>query len=163
MCNWKKWFWLGLVAVALLTALTGLVRIGQVETDLAARTMETLKSSQNWSGVSFNGRDATLTGVAENDARKYAAYNVALETYGVRVVSDQTTLPEKADPFIFSAIKNAAGIRLTGNYESSESRAALLAAVASAMPGIAVTDKLTLAVGKPDGFNTLSRPTSVAV
>ena len=156
MCNWKKWFWLGLVAVALLTALTGLVRIGQVETDLAARTMETLKSSQNWSGVSFNGRDATLTGVAENDARKHAAYNVALETYGVRAVSDQTTLPEKADPFIFNAIKNAAGIRLTGNYESSESRAALLAAVASAMPGIAVTDKLTLAVGKPDGFNTLS-------
>lgn len=156
MCNWSKWFWLGLLAVALLTALTGLFHREQVEADLAARSIDKLKSNQNWAGVTFNGRDATLTGVAENDAQKLAASKLVLETYGVRVVIDQSTLPEKSDPYVFSAVKNANGIVLTGNYDSSESRAALLAAVASAMPGIALTDKLTLAVGKPEGFDTLS-------
>jgi OmpA-OmpF porin, OOP family len=156
MCNWKKWIWPGLVAVALLAALTGWFRSGQVETDLTARTMEQMKASQGWSGISFNGRDATLTGIAENAIQKAAAAKLALDTYGVRVVTDLTKLPEKANPFALSAIKDAAGVTLTGNYDTFASRAALLAAAAAAMPGIAITDKLTLASGKPDGFDALA-------
>lgn len=156
MCNWKKWFWPGVVAVALLTALTGWFRSGPVENDLTARATEQLKASQGWSGISFNGRDATLTGVAENDAQKVSAAKFALGTYGVRVLVDQTKLPAKADPYVLSAIKDDKGVTLSGNYDTTETRAALLDAAAKAMPGIAITDKLGLASGKPDGFDVLA-------
>ncbi len=156
MCNWKNWIWPGLITTALLTALTGWFLSGPVEADLTSRAGEALKGSQAWSTVSFDGRDATISGVAEGDPQISDAAKVALGTYGVRVVANAATLPPKADPFVLNLVKDAAGVTLKGNYDSSESRAAIVAAAEKAMPGIAVKDEMTLASGKPEGFDALA-------
>ena len=157
MLNWKKWFWPGIVSTALLTVLSGWFLSAPVEADLAQRSAGALKDAGSaWASVSFSGRDATLSGVAEGDGEQAAAARTVLETYGVRIVSNNATLPAKADPFTFSAIKDAAGVTLKGNYAQSKAHADFIASVEKAMPGIAVKDEMTLAAGVPDGFNELS-------
>jgi hypothetical protein len=62
----------------------------------------------------------------------------------------------KADPFVLSMIKAGEGISLKGNFATTASRLALIESIEKSMPGIAVTDELVLASGKPDGFDQLS-------
>jgi OmpA-OmpF porin, OOP family len=156
MCNWKSWIWPGLITTAVLTALTGWFLSGPVESDLTLRAGEALKGAQPWSNIQFDGRDATVSGVAESEAQLSDAAKLALGTYGVRVVANTAALPPKADPFVLSMIKDSSGVSLKGNYATSESRAAIVAAAEKAMPGIAVKDELTLAAGKPEGFEALA-------
>ena len=156
MCNWKKWIWPGLVTTALLTALTGWFLAGRVHHDLGLRASDQLNAGQPWAKIAFSGRDGAISGIAENEIQQREAASIAKSTYGVRVVENRTTLPPKADPFVISLIKAGEGITLKGNYTSTESRIALVGALEKAMPGIAIKDELTLASGKPDGFDGLT-------
>ena len=157
MCNWTKWFWPGLVTTALLTALTGWFLSGPVQNDLATRAGNAIKDAgQTWATVAFNGRDGTVSGIAEDGEVQSRAAAKVLETYGVRIVANQSVLPEMVDPYQFSATKNADGITLKGNYSASKAHADFVAAVETAMPGIAVKDEMTLAAGKPEGFDALA-------
>lgn len=156
MCNWKNWIWPGIVTTALLTALTGWFLSGHVHHDLGLRAGDQLKAGQPWAKVHFRGRDGMISGVAENEIQQREAENIARSTYGVRVIENQTVLPEKADPFVLSLVKEGEGITLKGNYDSTQSRMALVAAAEKSMPGIAIKDELTLAAGKPEGFDVLS-------
>lgn len=156
MCNWKKWFWPGLVTTAFLTALTGWFLGDPVEKDLALRANDQLRAGQPWASVTFDGRDGTVAGIAENEIQQREAASIAASTYGVRVVSNKTVLPEAANPFTLSMTKAGEGIALKGNYSSTESRLALVESIEKAMPGIPVKDELVLASGKPDGFEPLS-------
>ncbi len=156
MCNWKNWIWPGIVATALLTALTGWFLSGHVHGDLGLRAGDQLHAGQPWAKVHFSGRDGVISGIAENEIQQREAENIARSTYGVRIIENQTGLPEKTDPFVLNIVKDGAGVTLKGNYDSTESRMALVAAAEKSMPGIAVKDELTLAAGKPDGFDVLS-------
>ncbi|MGB8816905.1 MAG: OmpA family protein [Rhizobiaceae bacterium] len=144
------------MTTALLTALTGWFLAGKVHQDLGLRASDQLKAGQPWAKIAFSGRDGVVTGIAENEIQQREAASIAKSTYGVRVVDNRTTLPPKADPFVISLIKAGEGIRLKGNYTSTESRIALVGALEEAMPGIAIKDELTLASGKPDGFDGLA-------
>lgn len=156
MCNWTKWFWPGLVATAFLTALTGWFLGGPVEQDLALRANDQLRAGQPWATVSFDGRDGTVSGIAENEIQQREAASIAASTYGVRVIGNKTVLPEPANPFVLSLSKAGEGISLKGNYADTKSRLALVEAVEKAMPGIAIKDELVLASGKPEGFDALA-------
>ncbi len=156
MCNWKNWIWPGVVTTAFLTALTGWFWAGHVHHDLGLRAGDQLRAGQPWAKVQFSGRDGFIFGIAENEIQQREAANIARSTYGVRAIENQTTLPPKADPFVLSLVKEGEGVTLKGNYASTESRMALVAAAEKAMPGIAIKDELTLAAGKPDGFDVLA-------
>ena len=156
MCNWKNWIWPGIVTTALLTALTGWFWAGHIHHDLGLRAGDQLRAGQPWAKVHFRGRDGFISGIAENEIQQREAANIARSTYGVRAIENQTTLPPKADPFVLSLVKKGEGVTLKGNFASTESRMALVAAAEKAMPGIAITDELTLAAGKPDGFDVLA-------
>ncbi len=156
MYNWKSWVWPGIVTTAVLTAGTGWFLSKPVEHDLTVRAGDTLKAALPSATISFDGRDALVTGVAENESLRVKAAELALSTYGVRVVDNTVTLPEIANPFVLSLVKDAKGVTLKGNYDSAESRAKLVAAAETAMPGIQIKDELTLAAGKPAGFDELA-------
>ena len=65
MCNWKKWIWLGIFAVVILTALSTWFKAGDVEQDLTAKALEGLNTEHSWADVSLDGRDLTLMGNAK--------------------------------------------------------------------------------------------------
>jgi OmpA-OmpF porin, OOP family len=156
MCNWKNWIWPGIISTAVLTAVTGWFLSNPVEQDLTSRAGDALKSAMPWATIGFDGRDATVSGIAENNTLQSDAAKMALGTYGVRVVNNVTTLPQVASPFVLNVNKSANGVTLTGNYDSSESRAKIMSVAEIAMPGIAITDQMTLATGKPAGFDELA-------
>ncbi len=156
MCNWKNWIWPGIVTTACLTALIGWFWTSTIHEDLGLRAGDQLHAAQPWAKIEFKGRDGVLSGIAENGVQQREAGSIALSTYGVRKIDNQSKLPPKVDPFVFSIVKKGDGVLLKGNYADTESRLAIVAAAETAMPGIAIKHELTLASGKPNGFDVLA-------
>lgn len=156
MCNWKNWIWPGIVTTACLTALIGWFWTSAIHEDLGSRAGDQLHAAQPWAKIEFKGRDGVISGIAENAVQQREAVSVALSTYGVRAIDNQSKLPPKVDPFVFSIVKQGDGVLLKGNYANTESRLSIVAAAETAMPGIAIKHDLTLASGKPDGFDVLA-------
>ena len=157
MCNWRKWVLPGLIAVALLTGLAGMLRSGPVEKDLTAKAGEALSASHSWASVELDGRDLKLSGLAPSDEAIADAARIAGEAYDVRVVdaSGVKLLPE-AKPFTVSAVKTGDKVELTGYAPSAEMREQIASTLSAALPGIAIDNKLELARGMPQGFDTLA-------
>lgn len=156
MCNWRSWILPGLIATAILTALAMVFHSSTIEEDLTAKAGEALSAQHPWASVALDGRDATLQGMAPNEEAQAAAALIAGNAYDVRVVADATTLPPIAAPYVFSAVKGADGILLTGNVPGEDIRDQIVSAAETANPGIAVTDEMTIARGAPAGFAALA-------
>ncbi|MCB1458047.1 MAG: OmpA family protein [Nitratireductor sp.] len=157
MCNWGKWILPGLIAVALLTGLAGMLRSGPVERDLTAKAAEALSASHSWASVELDGRDLKLSGLAPSDEAIAEAKKIADDAYDVRVVdaSGVKLLPE-AKPFTVSAVKTGDKVELTGYAPSAEMREQIASTLAAALPGASIDNKLELARGMPQGFDTLA-------
>jgi hypothetical protein len=156
MCYWKNWIWPGIITAALLTLLATFFTRPGVEEELTSKAMDALKANHPWAAVALSGRDLTLTGTAPDEAAQMDALKAADTAYDVRVAYNNAGLLPKADPYIFGAVKSDDGVTLTGNVPSETVRAAIAAAAAKALPGVAVTDKMTLAAGMPEGFDALA-------
>jgi outer membrane protein OmpA-like peptidoglycan-associated protein len=156
MSDWRRWIWPGITATALLTVLAVWFRADHVETDLASKALTELGSAHPWASVSLSGRDLVMTGVAPSEEAQAQALAIARNAYDVRVAIDRSELLAIADPYAFKAVKSNDKIVLSGNVPDSATRAALVAAVETAMPGIAVEDQMTDARGMPDGFGELT-------
>ncbi len=152
MCNWRRWVWPGILATVILTALAMFFHSNTIENDLTAKAGSALEAESGWASVELDGRDLTLSGVAPTQEDADAALQTALNAYDVRVASDATTLPPIASPYPFKAIKSDDEITLTGNYPNDKVRAQIVASAETAMPGVKVTDELTLARGAPAGL-----------
>lgn len=157
MCNWRKWIIPGLVTVGLLTMLAGALRSVLVETDLAARSDAGLSPAHSWARVKLDGRDLTLEGTAPSPEAQAEGLSIAGNTYGVRVARDATSLLPLAQPYVFSAERAGNAVILTGNVPSQDARKAVADAVSAAIPGVQISDQLTLSRGAPDGFDDLAR------
>ncbi len=155
MCNWRKWIWPGILAVAILTALSTWFRADVVEGDLTAKATSDLAAEHPWSSVELDGRDLTLKGVAPSDEAAASALQIADSAYDVRVAIDGTEAPAVASPFILRAEKNDGKITLTGNYPDEDTRTSIVEAATAAAPGFEVVDEMTLASGAPEGFSEL--------
>ncbi len=66
------------------------------------------------------------------------------------------TLLPLAEPFSFVVTKSDDGILLSGNVPYGDSRAKVLAAAETAMPGIEILDEMAVARGAPQGFFELA-------
>ncbi|GAB1581455.1 BON domain-containing protein [Phyllobacterium phragmitis] len=152
----KNWFWPGVTTTALLTVLAAWFGSGVVEKDLASRTSAVLAGAYPWASVDLDGRDLTLKGVAPDERAQAEAASLAAAVPGVRSVDNAAVLPPVADPFVFQAIKADDGVTLTGNVPPGPARSDLLAVAERAMPGIRVTDNMTIARGAAPGFPALA-------
>ncbi|MFP1631527.1 BON domain-containing protein [Zhengella sp. ZM62] len=153
MCDWKRWTWPGIIATVFLTALALWFRAGTIESDLAANIAHALGNG-HWATIAIEGRDVTVSGIAPDEDLRAEALRLVRDAGGVRAVHDRTELAGRAEPYRFSAVKNATGIVLAGHFPQVDAHAAVTGAAAEAFPGFAVTDTMTLARGAPDGYTS---------
>lgn len=156
MCNWKRWVWPGILATVILTALAMFFHSNTIEQDLTAKAGQALQAEHDWATVSLDGRDLTLSGTAPSPEAQAAAALVADGAYDVRVVNNATQLLDLAEPYQFKATKDEQGVTLTGNVPSDIIRSEIVAAAQTSLPGIEVTDEMTLARGAPNDYTALA-------
>jgi len=156
MCNWKKWIWPGLVAVAIVTALSTWLRTDIVQNDLTAKALQQLQDEHPWADVSLDGRDLTLTGTSPSPEDTQEALDLANTAYDVRIVSDATELLASVSPYPLSVTKEAESIILAGNVPNDDVRAEITEIVQKAMPEATIVDQMTLARGQGDNFVDLA-------
>lgn len=111
--------------------------------DLSARGQAALAAEFDWAGVSFDGRDAILTGTATDQGMIDAAREKLAALHGVRSVTPAVVLAEFVSPFPFSVEVSPAGTRLMGGVPDETAHADLLLASAAA------DDELRLLSGAP--------------
>lgn len=153
MFDWKRWIWPGLIATVFLTVLALWFRTGTIESDLAAKIAQA-HGNGHWAVVTIDGRDVTLSGTAPDAAMHDEALSLARSALGVRQVLDRTELARLAEPYRFSAVKDEAGVTLSGHYPQAMAHAVVKEVAAQMFPGLAVTDELTLARGAPDAYTS---------
>lgn len=148
----KKW-WVGLIPLALVFVFAMFRTPTPVETDLAGKAAEEFKrSGLTWAKATLAGRDAMVEGVAPDPESQKLAGTTALRAFGVRQVSDRTTVLPEARPYGASTVRAGTKITLTGSVPSDEARAAAVAAAKAAIPNADVVDQRTLARGAPSGY-----------
>ncbi|MCB1420623.1 MAG: BON domain-containing protein, partial [Notoacmeibacter sp.] len=151
MCDWRRWIWPGIIVTALLTALALWFRSGPIEQELTARVTEA-QSATGWAKTVFDGRDATVTGIAPSEEARAAALGQARQAYGVRVARDSSELAPIAEPYAFSATKTAEGVRIGGNFPMASAASAIAGAAATSFPGIKVENAMSMARGAPPAW-----------
>lgn len=156
MCHWKKWIWPGLVTVALVTMLATWFNADTIENDLAAKARAALAAGHPWAEVALDGRDLTLRGMAPDEQAQADALSLASAAYDVRVATNASILIPEQKPYRLSGEKTAEGITLSGFVPNEAARKRIIETMTAAMPGLAITDTMTLARGAPDGLDALA-------
>ncbi len=157
MCHWKKWFWPGLLTVALLSVLALWWKTDSIEQELHARATSALsEQGQSWAKVEMDGRDATLTGSAPGEDSQEIAEFLTDEAYDVRVVDNQTGLIVAQSPYVLSAKRSGGSLELTGFVPDADIRAKIVASAKEALPSLNIMDKMTLARGAPAGLAAIA-------
>ena len=105
--------------------------------------------------ASLRDRDYSIEGLTL-DRDGYARVSAALENdlpKGVTLASKKLSQPElvipTASPYTWTAKKNGDELTLSGNVHDDSERADILAAARKAMPGVLITDNMTIARGVP--------------
>ncbi|MEL6967847.1 MAG: hypothetical protein AAGM04_10745, partial [Pseudomonadota bacterium] len=153
MCHWKKWIWPGFLTIAILSALAVWWKAADIQTDLKAKAEAALQAQgQGWATVTMDGRDATVSGAAPNEASQGTAQTVADGAYDVRIVADASTLIPSQSPYRLSAKRDGNTIEINGFVPDETTRAGVIAAAEAAVPGATIEDKTVLARGAPAGL-----------
>ena len=148
-CNPWRWLW-GLIPILMLGAVAVLGERHRIEEDLTARTMTVLeRSGYGWANVTFEGRDAVLSGSAGDESEPARAVAAALDTMGVRVVDNRVSLVTSAARFEWSATRRGDRIRIDGLVPSDTLRRDVIGMVRASFPSLEVDDRMKLARGAP--------------
>lgn len=149
-CNPWRWLW-GLLLIAPLSWIVLHLHHTAIENDLRARATEALeRAGLSWAATSFSGRDASLTGLAPEEAEPSQAADLVRSVWGVRVVDARTDLIKSVETLVWSAKLEPAGVvRLSGFVPGEPARKALLQAVRSTLPNARIEDGMKLARGGP--------------
>ena len=148
-CRPWRWIW-GLIPILLLSWFTIDNERGRIEADLGARATAALQqSSLNWARPTFVGRDAVLTGVAVDEGEPARATRVLMQTWGVRVVQNQTALVDKVSRYSWAAGRKPGRIKLWGYVPNEATRKAVVGLVKANFPKHTVDDRMKLARGAP--------------
>ncbi len=155
MWNWKRWIWPGLVSILALTAGALWFATGRIEADLSARAGQALSPLGSWVTATAEGRDLVISGDAPGEDARSAAVAAAAKVRGARTVIDRTGLLPVESPYRFSVTKSDAGIALSGFAPSAEAHEAFRSQIGTALPGMAMTDEVSLARGAPDTLDKM--------
>ncbi len=151
-CNPIRWLW----GLLLLPVLTGLMywffgTFGGIETALKQQSEIALTNAgQGWATVSFEGRNATLSGQAVDNSDQLRAAGIVRSVWGVRQLDDQSKLLDEEKSYVWGAQLQADGrVRLTGFVPTPATRQAIVGNAKSAFPSREIDDRTKLARGAP--------------
>lgn len=149
-CRSYRWLW-GLLPLALIALLALLGERPRIEADLKARAQTALEEAGlGWVGAEFSGRDALMTGIAEDETEHRLAYDVVVNTWGVRTVDNETALVAEVSPYTWSASREDNRIKLKGYVSSEQMRRSVIGIARASFPGFTIDDKTEIARGVPD-------------
>jgi outer membrane protein OmpA-like peptidoglycan-associated protein/osmotically-inducible protein OsmY len=111
--------------------------------DLTTRGSSALLPDHSWAEVTFDGRNAIISGTATDQASIDAAIARVAEVHGVRAVASNVVLAEFVSPFPFEAIVENGQLALRGGVPDERAHADIL--LRSGAP----TDGLRLMSGAP--------------
>ena len=151
-CNPMRWLW----GLLLLPVLTGLMywffgTFGGIEMMLRQQSEAALTSGdQGWATVSFDGRNATLSGQALDNSDQLRAAGIVRSVWGVRQLDDQSKLLDVEKNYVWGAQLQADGrLRLTGFVPSPLTRQAIVGNAKATFPSREIDDRTKLARGAP--------------
>ncbi len=108
-------------------------------------------SEYDWATISFDMRDATISGTATTQPMIDAAVSKVAAVHGVRSVTSKVVLAEYVSPFPFIATVERGVLTLSGGLPDEEARAVILAAA-----GEGARDETRLMSGAPNRANWLA-------
>lgn len=139
-----RWGVPALVTVVGGTSLAISATSSTINADLTARATSSLAAqTSNWARVSFDGRDAVLSGTAMDQKLIDDAIARVAAIHGVRSVSSTAVLAEHVSPFPFSASIEDGAVKLSGGVPDESAHAQIALATASA------DDSLRILSGAP--------------
>ena len=148
----RKW-WPGLIPLAILWAFAGWFNTAAFETNLAGRTLLSLRETiLDKTRIDAAGRDLTMTADAFSEEGRRSSIAIAEAVRGVRLVRDQTRIIEEAKPFNWSAERNVSRLTLSGNISLPVVRARVNEAARGVAGGVEVADQMAFARGVPQRF-----------
>lgn len=140
-----RWGIPGFVTVVGGTAISVMMTGENIASDLTSRASDALANARfGWASVSFNSRDAVISGTASDQQMIDAVVARVASVHGVRTVSSNVVLAEFASPFPFEARRDGAGIALSGGVPDETAHAEIVLRTAAAADG------LRLLSGAPD-------------
>jgi OmpA-OmpF porin, OOP family len=152
MCQPRRWLW-GLLPLALLWLAAGFLRHDSIQTDLTTRSInEALKAKAPWASATFDGRDATVSGVSPSPAVQKAAEDTVNAVFGVRRVENKTTVLAEQKPYTWTAAREGNKVTLGGFTPDEATRAKIVADTKAALPNTEVVDQMKIARGVPAIF-----------
>ncbi len=148
-CKPLRWLW-GLLPLALIGYLVNYSARPMVEADLKSRGEAALKAAGlPWAGLTFEGRDGVLSGLAYDEGARGRAMDIIHSTWGVRVVDDRASLVELTDNFFWLATRESGRIRIKGFVPNDELRKTIIGMASASFPGHEIDDRMKLARGGP--------------
>jgi len=153
----SKW-WGGIVALAIVWVVADLVMTERIENDLSTRTAASVEAATSLDRptVEAAGRDVDLGGFAFTPEAARDATGAATASPGVRLVRDTIAPVPSAKPYVFAARREGSNLLLTGHVPAPAVRDQIVAAARRSLPGIAVVDRTTYALGAPDNFAAIA-------
>ncbi|OEO30110.1 hypothetical protein VW23_022970, partial [Devosia insulae DS-56] len=123
--------------------------------DLASRASVVIAGPEfEWARLSFDMRDATISGTATTEAMIDAAVAKVAAVHGVRSVTSKVVLAEYVSPFPFIATVDDGVLTLSGGLPDEEARAEILA-----IAGQGARDETRLMSGAPNRANWVAAVT----
>ena len=148
-CRPLRWLW-GLPVLALVGAIALFGELPHVQKDLRARSASALQAAGfDWAKIDFDGRDARVTGSATTEQEQQAVLDAVKNTYGVRIVSDETSLIVALKPYAWSLKRDGKTVVIDGYAANIADRKAIGDAAAAQLQGATVKQNLKLARGMP--------------
>jgi OmpA-OmpF porin, OOP family len=152
MCQPRRWLW-GLLPLALIWIAAGFLRHESIQTDLTTRSInEALKAKAPWASATFDGRDATVSGVSPSPAVQKSAQDAVDSVFGVRRVDNKTTVMADVKPYIWSAAREGNKITLSGFAPNEATKTKIVTDTKAALPNTEVIDQMKIAPGVPAVF-----------
>ncbi len=151
-----KWILAGLAAVGLVSIASLTIKTDDIETDLTDRTSAMLsQTGHDWAKVEFSGRDAVISGVPPDSGSQAKVIADTDAIWGVRQVTDATTLLAEQSPFTWSIRRDGPKVEMSG-YVPPRGAKRLHMAIADRIPGATLVGETSDARGAPAAFDKLA-------
>jgi OOP family OmpA-OmpF porin len=151
--------WGGLVVLAIVWVIANLVMTERVESEISAQATASLDETASLidrPSIAAAGRDVTLGGGAFTPQAGEDAARAAATSPGVRLVHETTVPIPSAKPYVFTARRDGSNLLLTGHVPLPAVRERIVETALRSLPGIAVIDRTTYALGAPDNFAAIA-------
>ena len=123
----------------------------EMENDIRAWALSATETAIHGVQTRVEGRDITISGIADTEAEREAILASLDVVDGRRVVHDEIEVLPAAAPYVFELTSNADGIAASGNAPTAIAQAAI-----DEGTGMDLSGDLPLASGAPEGIPWLS-------